>query len=57
MRILFVLLSLLPGAVWAESFQPPIPQAQTAAAELSYAVASFLMIVMLAAAGWMARKR
>lgn len=63
MRILYVLLSFLPAAAWgpaaawAESFQPPVPQPQTAAAELSYAVASLLMILMLAAAGWMARKR
>lgn len=52
-----LLLVLLPGLAGAEPFQPPIPAPQTAAAELSYAIASVLMIVMLAAAGWLARRR
>jgi hypothetical protein len=57
LRLSVLLISLLPAAALAEGFQPPTPQAQTAAAELSYAVASVLMIVMLAAAGWMVRRR
>ncbi len=57
LRLSVLLLALLPGLAWAEGFQPPIPQPQTAAAELSYAIASVLMIVLLAAAGWLVRRR
>ena len=54
---LSILLALLPGLAWAEGFPPPIPQPQTAAAELSYQIASVMMILMLAAAGWLVRRR
>ncbi len=54
---LSLLLALLPGLAWAEGFQPPAPQPQTAAAELSYFIASVLMVLMLAAAGWLVRRR
>jgi hypothetical protein len=55
-RLLF-LLTLLPSAAFAEVFQRPVPQPQTAAAELSYFIASILMILMLAAAGWLVKRR
>ena len=57
LRLSVLLFSVLPAAALAEVFLPPAPQAQTAAAELSYAIASVLMIAMLAAAGWMVRRR
>ena len=58
MRILSVLLALLaPALARADAFPPSIPPAQTTEAAISYAVASVLMILTLAAAGWMARKR
>jgi hypothetical protein len=57
LRLTTVLLALLPAAALAEGFQPPVPQAETAAAELSYAVASVLLIATLAAAGWLVGRR
>lgn len=56
-RLLCLLLAVLPASARAEGFQPPIPEPQTAAAELSYAVASLLMILTLAFAGWLVSRR
>ena len=57
MRILIALLTLLPASAWAEGFQLPTPEPQTSEAEFWYAVASVAMILMLAAAGWLVRRR
>lgn len=57
LRLSVLLLALLPTASLAEAFQPPVPQAQTAAAELSYFIASVLMVLTLAAAGWLVGRR
>lgn len=44
MRYLFTLLLLLASPVWASSFDRPIPQAQSATAEMWFAVASLVLI-------------
>jgi hypothetical protein len=57
MRFLLALLTLLPAAAWAQGLQPQAPAPQTTEAEFWYAMASVAMILTLAAAGWMARRR
>ena len=57
MRILFALLTLLPSAALAEAAASAAPQPMTAEAEFWYAVASVAMILSLAAAGWLVRRR
>jgi hypothetical protein len=49
--------TLLPTALWAEAFQRPIPQPQTAEAELSYLVAAMLLLVGLVAVQWLVSRR
>lgn len=39
MRKFLSLFSLLPGKARAEAFQPPLPEVQSATAEVSYALA------------------
>ena len=56
MRILIALLTLLPGAALAEA-TATAPQPMTAEAEILYAGASVAMILSLAAAGWLVRRR
>lgn len=58
MRVtLFLLASVLPAAVWAEVFQRPIPQPQTAEAEVSYLAAGVVMILALIAVQWLVSRR
>ena len=48
---------LTPAVVAAEAFQRPIPQPQTAQAEISYFVASVLMVLALVAVQWLVSRR
>ena len=48
---------LTPAAAFAEAFQRPIPQAQTAEAELAYLTASLLFLGALIAVQWLVRRR
>lgn len=58
MRVtLFLLASVLPAAAWAEVFQRPIPQPQTAEAEVSYLAAAVVMILALIAVQWLVSRR
>jgi len=58
MRLTLWLFSVLtPTAAAAEAFQPPIPQPQTAQAELSYLVAAVLMLLALVAVQWLVSRR
>jgi len=58
MRLSLALAAILtPGAALAEAFQRPIPQPQTAQAEVSYLAASVLMLVALVAVQWLVRRR
>ncbi len=57
MRALILLLTLLPGAALAETAATAAPQPMTTEAEILYAAASVGMILSLAAAGWLVRRR
>jgi|LNFM01.1.fsa_nt_gb hypothetical protein len=48
---------LTPAAAFAETFQRPIPQAQTAEAEFAYLTASLLFLGALIAVQWLVRRR
>ena len=49
--------ALTPAAAAAEAFQRPIPQPQTAQAEVSYFVASLLLLMALIAVQWLVSRR
>ena len=58
MRNLFCLIAiLLPSASQAEAFQRPIPQPQTAQAEISYFIASVLLLIALIGVQWLVSRR
>ncbi|MDZ4313086.1 MAG: hypothetical protein U1A24_21295 [Cypionkella sp.] len=54
---LSLLAALTPAAAVAEAFQRPIPQPQTAQAEISYFVASLLLLMALVAVQWLISRR
>jgi hypothetical protein len=57
MRCLLPLLALLPSPALAEAFVPPVPEPQTDAAVLSYALAALGLVVALGAAQWLISRR
>lgn len=57
MRRLLPLPALLPGTAFAEAFERPLPEAQTDAAALSYALAALGLVVALGAAQWLISRR
>ena len=58
MRLPLCLFAVLtPAVAAAEAFQRPIPQPQTAQAEVSYLVASVLMVLALVAVQWLVSRR
>lgn len=58
MRLLLSLTALIvPTGAWAEAFQRPIPQPQTAQAELSYLVAAVFLLVALIGVQWLVSRR
>lgn len=48
---------VIPVAALAEAFQRPIPQPQTAQAELSYFATSVLLLLALVAVQWLVNRR
>ena len=48
---------LTPALAAAETFQRPIPQPQTAQAEVSYLIAALLLLAALVAVQWLVRRR
>jgi hypothetical protein len=54
---LAVLAALIPATAWAEAFQRPIPQPQTAQAEVSYLAAAVIMVAALIALQWLVGRR
>lgn len=48
---------LAPSAALAEAFQRPIPQPQTAQAELSYLIAALLLLGALIGVQWLVNRR
>lgn len=58
MKYLFaVLATLLPLPAFAESFQRPIPLPQTEAAEVTFLIASIVLILALAAVQYLVSRR
>ncbi|MDR7127395.1 hypothetical protein [Pseudotabrizicola sp. 4114] len=58
MRLTLILLATLtPALAAAEAFQRPIPQPQTAEAELAYLVASLMLLAALVAVQWLVSRR
>ena len=58
MRLALCLIAIFPPAIaTAEAFQRPIPQPQTAQAELSYLTAAILMVLALVAVQWLVNRR
>ncbi|MDO8884352.1 MAG: protein NnrT [Pseudotabrizicola sp.] len=58
MRLFLVLFTfVVPSAVLAEAFQRPIPQPQTAEAELAYLAASLIFLAALIAVQWLVGRR
>lgn len=57
MRNILTLALILPGTAFGETFQPPLPEVQSATAEFSYAIASIAFIATLAMAQFLIRKR
>lgn len=49
--------ALFPVTAFAEAFQRPIPQPQTAQAEVSYLAAAALLLVALVAVQWLVNRR
>ena len=56
-HFLLVLMALLPLPVLAEGFQRPIPLPQTAAAEVTFLVASIALILALGAVHILVNRR
>ncbi|EBA16881.1 hypothetical protein RSK20926_03714 [Roseobacter sp. SK209-2-6] len=50
-------LALLPLPALAEGFERPIPLPQTAAAEVTFLIASIVMILMLGAVHYLVNRR
>ncbi|MDT8854246.1 hypothetical protein RNZ50_04175 [Paracoccaceae bacterium Fryx2] len=58
MRLPLILCALLtPAAAVAEAFQRPIPQPETAQAEIAYFAASVVMVLALVAVQWLVSRR
>lgn len=56
-RILCLAPFLVPAAALAEAFQRPIPQPQTAEAELAYFAAALALLAALIAVQWLVSRR
>lgn len=48
---------LLPAHVWAETYNRPIPQAQSATAEFWFFIASLTLVAALISVAWLVSKR
>lgn len=58
MRLPLILFAILtPALAAAETFQRPIPQPQTAEAELAYLAASLIFFAALVAVQWLVSRR
>ena len=58
MRLPLLIAALFaPTATLAEAFQRPIPQPETAQAELSYLVAAIVMLAALVAVQWLVSRK
>ena len=51
------LAALIPSIAFAEAFQPPVPEVQSATAEFWYILASLSLIMALAGAHFLVKRR
>lgn len=56
-HILCLIAAFVPTATLANTFQRPIPQPQTAEAELAYLVASLIFLGALITVQWLVNRR
>lgn len=54
---LLALLALVPAPVLADPFERPVPQGETGAAAVSYAIAALALVLALGAAQWLVSRR
>ncbi len=54
---LCLIATLTPVVATAKAFQRPIPEPQTAQAEISYFIASLLLLMALIAVQWLVSRR
>ena len=52
-----IVMSFLPGQVWAKAYDRPIPQPQSATAEFWFFMASLLLVGALITVAWLVSKR
>jgi hypothetical protein len=57
MRRLLPLFAFLPAPVLAAGFERPVPQGETGAAAISYALAALALVIALGAAQWLVSRR
>ncbi|WP_417526147.1 protein NnrT [Marinovum sp.] len=57
MRLIPMLIALSAAPAWAAPFDRPIPQAQSATAELWFALGSVALIAALAFVQWLVSRR
>lgn len=58
MRLPLILAAVLaPATALAETFQRPIPEPQTAQAEISYLIAAVLLLMALIGVQWLISRR
>ncbi|MBL4768668.1 MAG: protein NnrT [Rhodobacteraceae bacterium] len=56
-RFSLFLIGLVPVSAFAQSYERPIPQAQSATAEFWFLMASLTLIAALGAVGWLIKNR
>jgi len=56
-RPIALLVTLIAAPAFAEGFERPIPQAQSATAEFWYAMACFALVFSMAAVQWLVSRR
>lgn len=57
MRRLSFFLALIPAPLLAAPVERPVPEGETGAAAISYAIASLCLILALGAAQWLVSRR
>ena len=49
--------TFLPAPVWAQAYDRPVPQAQSATAEFWFFMASLMLVAALISVAWLVRER
>jgi len=53
----YAVMALLPAQVWAEAYNRPVPQAQSATAEFWFFIASLTLVAALISVAFLVHKR